>query len=92
MCCAGGKASEWARRALDKKSVIAGAAKGDFSKLNERTGNVYENKGSLWKTLQLGVRKGRSASRSYSVPLLGQSSRSPETGNSKTERTNREYL
>jgi hypothetical protein len=23
-----------------------------YSKLNERTGNVYENKGSLWKTLE----------------------------------------
>jgi hypothetical protein len=39
-----------ARRATDKKSFVAGGAKKNSSKLNERRGNVYENKGPLWKT------------------------------------------
>jgi hypothetical protein len=50
MCQAGRKAREWARRARDKKSVIAGETKKNSSKMNEQRGNVYENKGPLWKT------------------------------------------
>jgi hypothetical protein len=91
MCPAGGKARQWARRARDKKSVVARAAKRNSLKLNEQTGNVYENKGSLWKTLDLGICKGRFASRSYSLPLSRLSSRSQETSDSKTERTGNLY-
>jgi hypothetical protein len=50
MCQAGRKARQWTRHARDKKSVIAGEAKKNSLKLNEQSGNVYENKGSLWKT------------------------------------------
>ena len=46
----GRKARKLARRATDKKSVVAAEAKKNSSKLNERSGNVYENKGPLWKT------------------------------------------
>jgi hypothetical protein len=47
---AGRKACQLSRRAPDKKSFLAGEAKKNSSKLNGRSGNVYENKGSLWKT------------------------------------------
>ena len=47
---AGRKARKLARRATDKKSFVAGGAKKNSSKLNDRRGNVYENKGPLWKT------------------------------------------
>jgi hypothetical protein len=39
-----------ARRATDKKSFVAGGTRKNSSKLNEQYGNVYENKGPLWKT------------------------------------------
>jgi len=50
MCQAGRKVRKWARRARDKKSVIAGEAKKNSSKMNERRGNLYENKGLPSKT------------------------------------------
>jgi hypothetical protein len=50
MCQAGRKARKWACHARDKKSVIAGEAKKNSSKMNEQCGNLYENKGPLWKT------------------------------------------
>jgi len=34
----------------DKKSVVAGEAKRNSSKLTVQRGNLYENKGPLWKT------------------------------------------
>jgi hypothetical protein len=40
----GGKGQIVFGYSMDKKSS---------SKLNERTGNVYENKGPLWKTLDI---------------------------------------
>jgi hypothetical protein len=39
-----------ARRATDNKSFLAGGTRKNSSKLNEQRGNVYENKGPLWKT------------------------------------------
>ena len=50
MCQARRKAHKFARRATDKKSILARQAKKDFLKLTERHGNVYESKGPLWKT------------------------------------------
>src|SRR5208337_1563806 len=50
MCQAGRKACQLSRRAADKKSVIAGKAKKNSSKLNDRSLYVYENKGLLCKT------------------------------------------
>jgi hypothetical protein len=50
MCQARRKARKWPRRARDNKSVIAGEEKKNSSKMNEQRGNVYENKGPLWKT------------------------------------------
>jgi hypothetical protein len=47
---AGRKAYKLARRATDKKSFVAGGSKKNSSKLNERSGNLYENKAPLWKT------------------------------------------
>jgi hypothetical protein len=47
---AGRKAHKLACRAADKKSVAAEEANKNSSKLNERRGNVYENKRPLWKT------------------------------------------
>jgi hypothetical protein len=47
---AGRQARKWAGRATDKKSAVAGEAKGNSSKLTERRRNLYENKGLLWKT------------------------------------------
>jgi hypothetical protein len=47
---AGRKARKWARCARDKKSAVAGEAKENSSKLTERRGNLYENKGPVWKT------------------------------------------
>jgi hypothetical protein len=49
MCKEGRKARKWPRHARDKKSVIAGEAKKNSSKMNERRGNLYENKGPLCK-------------------------------------------
>jgi hypothetical protein len=45
----GRKARKLVRHVTDNKSVVAGGAKENSSKLNERRGNVYENKGALWK-------------------------------------------
>jgi hypothetical protein len=53
MCQAGQKACRLSRGAPDKESVLAGEAKKNSLKLNERRGNVYENKGPLWKTRRL---------------------------------------
>jgi len=39
-----------ARRATDNKSFLTGGTRKNSSKLNEQHGNVYENKGPLWKT------------------------------------------
>jgi hypothetical protein len=50
MCQAGRKAPKLARRATDTKSAIWPEARKNSSKLNELLGNVYENKGPLWKT------------------------------------------
>jgi hypothetical protein len=47
---AGRKAHKLARHSTDKKSFMAGGGKENSSKLNDRSGNVYENKGVLWKT------------------------------------------
>jgi hypothetical protein len=47
---AGRKAHKSARRATDKKFFLAGGAKKNSSKLNDQCGNLYENKGPLWKT------------------------------------------
>jgi hypothetical protein len=46
----GRKGRKSAPRAWDKQSVSARELKENSSKLSERTGNVYENKGPLWKT------------------------------------------
>jgi hypothetical protein len=35
---------------MDNKSAIGRGRKKNSSKLNEQYGNVYENKGPLWKT------------------------------------------
>jgi hypothetical protein len=35
---------------MDNKSVIGWERRKNSSKLNEQRGNVYENKGPLWKT------------------------------------------
>jgi hypothetical protein len=50
MAQAGRKARKWACPVTDKKSVCRGEAKKNSSKLTEQCGNVYENKGPLWKT------------------------------------------
>jgi hypothetical protein len=50
MCHAGRKACKGARHTKDKKSAAREGAKKNSSKLTERSGNVYENKGPLWKT------------------------------------------
>jgi len=39
-----------ARRAMDKKSFVSGGARKNSSKFSDQCGNVYENKGALWKT------------------------------------------
>jgi hypothetical protein len=49
MCQARRKAHQLARHATDKKSLAPEEAKENSSKLNERRGNVYENKGPLWE-------------------------------------------
>jgi hypothetical protein len=36
--------------ATDNSSIIPAEQKDDILKPNERTGNVYENKGQMWKT------------------------------------------
>jgi hypothetical protein len=36
--------------ATDNKSMVGGKAKKEFLKMTERSLNVYENKGPLWKT------------------------------------------
>jgi hypothetical protein len=41
------KAHHLARHATDKKSLVAGKARKNFSKLIEQSGNVDENKGPL---------------------------------------------
>ena len=46
----GRKASQFDRYDRDEWSAVAGDAKNNSSKLNERRVNVYENKGTLWKT------------------------------------------
>jgi hypothetical protein len=51
---AGQEARKWARPTVDKKSVVAAEAKVNSSKLKERSRNVYENKGPLWKTRERG--------------------------------------
>src|SRR5208337_2075330 len=53
MCQARRKACQLSRHAPDKKSVLAGEAKKILQKMNEQRGNVYENKGPLWKTRYL---------------------------------------
>jgi hypothetical protein len=50
MAQAGRKAHELARRATDKKSFLAGGTRKNSSKLNEQSGDLYENKAPLWKT------------------------------------------
>jgi hypothetical protein len=35
---------------MDNKSAIGRERKKNSSKLNEQHGNIYENKGPLWKT------------------------------------------
>jgi hypothetical protein len=50
MCQAGRKARKADRCIRDKESLLAGGAKRNSLKLNERTGNVYENKGPPLKT------------------------------------------
>jgi hypothetical protein len=47
---AGRKAYKLACRATDKKSFMVGGTIKNSSKLNELRGNLYENKGTLWKT------------------------------------------
>jgi hypothetical protein len=51
---AGRKGRQLARRFTDRKSVIAGEGKKNSLKLNERSGNVYENKRTLWKARERG--------------------------------------
>jgi len=53
MCQAGREARKWARRSADKKPVVAGEARKNSLKLNERSGNIYENKRALWKNGEL---------------------------------------
>jgi hypothetical protein len=48
--CGAKKSQIGPARAKDNKLVPAGGARRNSSKLNERTGNVVENKGALWKT------------------------------------------
>jgi hypothetical protein len=50
--CAKGdeKAAKAQAEQWTKSLSLEGETKKDFSKLNERTGNVSENKGPLWKT------------------------------------------
>jgi hypothetical protein len=50
MCQAGQKACRLSPRASNKKSVFTGEPKKNSSKMNELSGDVYENKGPLWKT------------------------------------------
>jgi hypothetical protein len=50
MCQAGRRTGKSARRAAGRKSVIRGGIKNNSSKLTERSLNVHENKGALWKT------------------------------------------
>jgi hypothetical protein len=47
---AGRKACKAAGGAVNKKPFMGDEAGGNSSKLNERTGNFYENKGALRKT------------------------------------------
>jgi hypothetical protein len=35
---------------MDKKALSESEREKEFLKMNDRCGNVYENKGALWKT------------------------------------------
>jgi hypothetical protein len=48
------KAANWHAAQRTKSLPSGGEAKRNSSKMNERCGNVYENKGSLWKTWERG--------------------------------------
>jgi hypothetical protein len=50
MCHAGPKVRKLTQRATDNKSGVAGEARKNSLKLTEQRGNLYENKGPLWKT------------------------------------------
>jgi len=54
MLQAGRKARKLSSHVRDNKSVGAGKTKKNSPKLNERSRNVYENKGTLWKSGQQG--------------------------------------
>jgi len=47
---AGRKGGKLSCRSRNKKSVVAGEAKRNSSKLTGRRGNLYEKKGPMWKT------------------------------------------
>jgi hypothetical protein len=49
---AGRKVRKLSSHARDNKSVGVGEAKKNSPELNERSGNVFENKGPLWKNGQ----------------------------------------
>jgi hypothetical protein len=53
MCQAGRKACRLSRDTPDKKSTFSREAKNNSSKMNELSGDVFENKGPLWKTQRL---------------------------------------